>query len=65
MPGPSRRAQIAIAVMPGAEAIGAFETTLELRPQDAASSVMVGRCRQQLEKPTSEGWDGTTVARTK
>jgi len=46
-------------------AIAAFEKALELRPQDAASSVMIERCKQQRENPTSEDWDGTTVARTK
>ena len=32
---------------------------------DAASSAMIERCRQQLENPAGEDWDGTTVARTK
>jgi adenylate cyclase len=26
---------------------------------------MIERCRQQLENPADEDWDGTTVARTK
>jgi len=26
---------------------------------------MIERCRQQLENPAGEDWDGTTVARTK
>jgi adenylate cyclase len=46
-------------------AIGAFEKVLEIRKDDAASSMMVERCRQQLENPAGEDWDGTTVARTK
>ena len=46
-------------------AIGAFEQALESRKDDAASSAMIERCRQQLENPSGEDWDGTTVARTK
>ena len=46
-------------------AIGAFEHVLEIREHDAASSAMIDRCRQQLENPAGEEWDGTTVARTK
>ena len=38
---------------------------LEIRKDDAASSAMIERCRQQLENPAGEEWDGTTVARTK
>ena len=46
-------------------AIAAFEKVLEIRNDDAASSAMIERCRQQLENPAGEDWDGTTVARTK
>ena len=46
-------------------AIAAFEKVLEIRKDDAASSVMIERCRQQLENPAGEDWDGTTIARTK
>jgi adenylate cyclase len=45
-------------------AIAAFENVLEIR-DDVASSAMIERCRQQLENPAGEDWDGTTVARTK
>jgi adenylate cyclase len=45
-------------------AISAFENVLEIR-DDAASSAMIERCRQQPENPVGEDWDGTTVARTK
>jgi adenylate cyclase len=45
-------------------AIAAFETVLQSR-DDAASAAMIERCRQQLENPAGEDWDGTTVARTK
>jgi adenylate cyclase len=26
---------------------------------------MIDRCRQQLDNPSGEDWDGTTIARTK
>ena len=45
-------------------AIAAFESVLEIR-DDAASSTMLERCRQQLDNPAGEEWDGTTIARTK
>jgi len=45
--------------------IAAFEKVLAIRPDDAASSAMIQRCKQQLENPGAEDWDGTTVARTK
>jgi adenylate cyclase len=46
-------------------AIDGFEKALEVRKDDAASSLMIERCRQQVENPTGEDWDGTTVARSK
>ena len=46
-------------------AIDAFERAREIRKDDAASSAMIERCRQQLENPAVEEWDGTTIARTK
>ena len=27
--------------------------------------LMIERCKQQLENPAAEDWDGTTIARTK
>lgn len=48
-----------------AAAIGAFDKVLEIRKYDAASSGMIERCKQQLEDPTGEDWDGTSIARTK
>ncbi len=48
-----------------AGAIGQFEQARKLRQSDAASSLMIERCRHQIENPTAEDWDGTTVARTK
>ena len=46
-------------------AIAAFQKVLEIRHDDAASVVMIERCRQQLEHPAGEAWDGTTIARSK
>jgi len=46
-------------------AIAGFEKVLEIRNDDTASAVMIERCRQQLENPAGEAWDGTTIARTK
>ena len=46
-------------------AIAAFEKAGQIRNGDAASSAMIERCRQQIENPAAEDWDGTTVARTK
>jgi adenylate cyclase len=46
-------------------AIGSFEKVLEIRKDDAASALMIERCRQQIENPSAEGWDGTSIARTK
>ncbi|MGB8398363.1 adenylate/guanylate cyclase domain-containing protein [Bradyrhizobium sp.] len=48
-----------------AAAIAAFEQVLEIRGQDAASSLMIARCRQQRDNPAGEDWDGTSVALTK
>lgn len=45
-------------------AIGHFEQASTFR-SDAASSLMIERCKHQIENPAAEGWDGTTVARTK
>jgi adenylate cyclase len=46
-------------------AIADFEKVVSLRTQDQASSRMIERCKQQLEAPTADGWDDTTVALTK
>ena len=46
-------------------AITAFEQAKQIRNDDAASSVMIERCREQLENPSGEEWDGTTVAKSK
>ncbi|MBR1125327.1 adenylate/guanylate cyclase domain-containing protein [Bradyrhizobium lablabi] len=48
-----------------ARAIGDFEKAAAMRPSDAASALMIERCKQQLENPAGEDWDGTTIARTK
>ena len=46
-------------------AIAAFEKAIGLRGHDAASSLMIERCKHQIANPAGEDWDGTTVARTK
>jgi adenylate cyclase len=46
-------------------AITAFEQVKQIRNDDAASSVMIERCREELENPSGEEWDGTTVAKSK
>jgi adenylate cyclase len=48
-----------------AAAMAAFEKASALREPDAASSIMIERCRQQLLAPADHEWDGTTIARTK
>jgi adenylate cyclase len=42
-----------------------FENAIADRKQDQASSIMIERCKQQLERPTDDGWDDTTIAQTK
>ena len=46
-------------------ALADFEKVVSLRKQDQASARMIERCKQQLEAPTADGWDDTTVALTK
>jgi adenylate cyclase len=46
-------------------AIASFEKVLELRHDDAASVLMIERCRHQIENPSADDWDGTSIARTK
>jgi adenylate cyclase len=45
-----------------AGAIEAFEKAQQLRGQDQASAVMVGRCKEAMLSPVDEKWDGTAVA---
>jgi len=46
-------------------AIASFEKVLEIRTDDVASALMIGRCRHQIENPSADDWDGTSIARTK
>jgi adenylate cyclase len=46
-------------------AIEDFEKAQSLRKQDHASSLMIERCKHQLEAPAGAAWDDTAVARTK
>lgn len=41
------------------------EKVLELRKDDVAFALMIGRCRHQIENPSADDWDGTSIARTK
>ena len=45
-----------------AAAIPDFEKVLAVRNQDQASSMMIERCKEQLENPGGDDWDDTTVA---
>jgi adenylate cyclase len=45
-----------------AAAILDFEKVVALRNQDLASSMMIERCKAQLEMPTGDDWDDTTIA---
>jgi adenylate cyclase len=45
-------------------AIGHFEAAANAKGTDAASSLMIERCKHQIENPSAD-WDGTTVAQTK
>jgi adenylate cyclase len=42
-----------------------FEAAIADRGHDQASSVMIERCKQQLEQPADDDWNDTTIARTK
>ena len=46
-------------------AIASFENVLGIRKDDTASVLMIERCRHQIENPSTDEWDGTTVARSK
>ena len=46
-------------------AVRDFEKAQHFRKRDQASSMMIERCKQQLEAPTGDDWDGTTIAQTK
>jgi adenylate cyclase len=48
-----------------AAAMQHFENAIADRKHDQASSIMIERCKQQLERPTDDGWDDTTIAQTK
>ena len=42
-----------------------FERALEVRPDDGPSQTYLGRCREYLESPPPEDWDGVYVMTTK
>jgi adenylate cyclase len=46
-------------------AIGHFNDVIVGRAGDHASSMMIERCKEQLQRPSPDSWDYTTIARTK
>lgn len=46
-------------------AIDAYEEVLQIRPHDMLSEMMIERCRQFLESPPPEKWDGCYTMKTK
>jgi adenylate cyclase len=48
-----------------AGAIAHFQKAIDVRERDGASSVMIERCKELLNKPADSGWSDTTVARIK
>jgi adenylate cyclase len=48
-----------------AEALRLFEGALGLRPDDKPSRLLAGRCRQYLEVPPGDDWDGAHRVATK
>jgi len=48
-----------------ATAISNFENTQKVRKHDQASTMMIERCKRQLEGATGEAWDDTMIAQTK
>lgn len=43
------------------DAIAAFEKALAANPNDRTSSIYIDRCREYVENPPPEGWDGVYV----
>jgi adenylate cyclase len=43
------------------DALGRFETTLRLRPEDAAAALMIERCRRFAAEPPRD-WDGVSLS---
>jgi adenylate cyclase len=44
-----------------AGALARFEAALKAKPNDRPSLVFTGRCREYIESPPDESWDGVTV----
>jgi adenylate cyclase len=42
-----------------------FDAAFNSDPTDAVSDVFVTRCRELIENPPAEGWDGVFVMKTK
>jgi adenylate cyclase len=48
-----------------AAAMQHFEGTIADRGHDQPSSIMIERCKRQLELPSGDDWDDTMIAQTK
>jgi adenylate cyclase len=48
-----------------AAAMQHFEGAIADRSQDQPSSIMIERCKRQLELPAGDDWDDTMIAQTK
>jgi tetratricopeptide (TPR) repeat protein len=47
------------------EAIEYFEKALEIIPDDGPSALYIDRCKEFMENPPAEDWDGVYVFTTK
>ncbi len=48
-----------------AAAVNFFQQVLEIRPWDQPARIVLERCREYLETPPGEDWDGTNAMKTK
>jgi adenylate cyclase len=47
------------------QALKSFETCLGMKPGDGPSTVYIARCKDYLESPPPEAWDGVYIMKTK
>jgi hypothetical protein len=47
------------------EALGEFEKALEINPSDGPTQVYIKRCKEYIEIPPPEDWDGVYTMKTK
>jgi adenylate cyclase len=48
-----------------ARAVAFFQMALEITPEDGPSTALMNRCRQNMENPPAEDWDGSFAMDTK